>query len=44
MRQKYFLQTLANDARNPHISNVEFDLGQSAASPSGRFWFLPRII
>jgi hypothetical protein len=26
---------LANGPRTPHISNVEFDLGQSAVSPRG---------
>src|SRR2546422_2478478 len=33
--QKYFPDPLVNGARNPHISNVEFDLGQSAASSPG---------
>ncbi len=42
--RKYFIQPLANGARTPHISGIEFDLGQSAASLRGRFWFLPRII
>jgi hypothetical protein len=32
MRQKYFLQTLANGVRTPHISGIEFDLGRSAVS------------
>src|SRR6266852_9269099 len=34
-RRKYFLQPLANGARTPHISGIEFYLGQSAASPWG---------
>src|SRR6266849_4039328 len=27
MRRKYFTQPLANGARTPHISGIEFDLG-----------------
>ncbi len=42
--RKHFLQPLANGARTPHISGIEFDLGQSAGSLRRRFWFLPRII
>jgi len=29
---KYFLQPLANGARTPHITGIEFDLGRSAVS------------